>query len=1169
MVLKRKKIQLKYILVVLLFICSLACNKKNPNSIENIDEKIINLDEQIKILKHQSEIKKKQRNSLKFEKLLLKNKNHIEKIFLDFDIAKIKKPRKVLIYSRTTGFRHSSIEAGIIMLKLLGEKTGAFSAIHTEDEQMINDNELKKYDALIMLNTTGNPISKPESRKAFEKYISSEKGLVGIHAATDCHRDWPNYIETIGGLFDGHPWGKNSYVTIYNEDTEHPCAYMVPQGFVIRDEIYQFKEDQYFTRNKMRVLLSLDLSGPEMINNKMKRKDNDYPISWLKSYMGSKVFYTNLGHNEETYINEVALQHILSGIQFACGDLDADVTPSAKIGNFSKSYLGSKIDKDPDVTPLSPRASKSSIKIEKPFVADIIAHEPMINEPITMAWGGDGALYVVELRGYMQDLDHTGAQNPVGQVIRLEDLNNDGIMDKHTVFVDKLVEPRAIMAIKGGILVAAPPNVFFCKDTDGDGKANIIKSIYDSYASRSGNVEHKENGLMWGIDNWIYNAKSNKKYFYKQKEDGGEFMVETTGFRGQWGITQDDIGNIYASGNTKPWIGEQIAYEYLIETGLIHDDLFSFQPHLEENFKEVWPIVGTTDAQGGPGLLRKEDNTLKTFTAAGGQTIFRGNKLGENMIGQYFIPEPVGRLVRRSIITEENGYRKLINPLKSLKKEFIASTDPNFRPVNTFTGPDGCLYIIDMYRGIIQESNWVRPGSYLYEEILRKKLHKNVQRGRIYRISKDGIKPDNIPKFDSFSNDQLINALAHPNGWWRDEAQKRLVLAQNKSVINKLKKMVLSEKSSLGRVHAIWTLKGLNSFDKKTAEISLNDSSWKVQHAAVRASENIILTDLAFLNSLKNIKPRNEKVAKQLILSLGMCNSLDEVNSDKKEVASLIIQKIAMDYPKNELILLAAVASLSGKEEDFLSFIIDEGDSIKNIDLWVKILTRVIIKSSDVTEIKKILNKIVKSPAIYQSIFLEGLAEALPKSGRGTLSRVPLIRFNEKPSSIKVLENNFIGSQSLKKAMIWFTWPGESRFNKPHGTVDMANWEKNLYNRGRTIYKNLCASCHGGNGMGINIDNTNQLLAPALAGNSRVEGDPDKIIKILLHGQVGPIRGQTYSSLMAPMESYDDEWLGSVITYIRRSWGNVGESVPHHHVKRIRDKNKDRNKPWTDAELNK
>jgi putative membrane-bound dehydrogenase-like protein len=381
-----------------------------------------------------------------------------------------------------------------------------------------------------------------------------------------------------------------------------------------------------------------------------------------------------------------------------------------------------QIDKDPDVSPLSPLASQKTLQVETPFNADLVASEPMVNEPIVMAWGGDGALYVVELRGYMQDADHTGAQEPVGQVVRLEDSNGDGIMDKQTVFVDKLVEPRSIMAIKGGILVGAPPNIFFCKDTTNDGVADVRKSIYDRYSRRGGNIEHKDNALMWGIDNWIYNAKSATRYKYIQDDKGGKIVEGQTGFRGQWGLTQDNIGNIYATGNTTPWVGEQIAYEYLMHNKLVHDDTFSLQPRKEEGFNEVWPLIGTPDVQGGPGAIRTEDNTLRNFTAIGGQAIFRGDKLGQEMVGQYIIPEPVGRLVRRAQIVEEDGFRKLVNPLKNQQKEFIASTDPNFRPVNAFTGPDGCLYIIDMYRGIIQDGNWTRPGSYLRKEIMRRGL---------------------------------------------------------------------------------------------------------------------------------------------------------------------------------------------------------------------------------------------------------------------------------------------------------------------------------------------------------------------------------------------------------------------------------------------------------------
>ncbi|MDD7987311.1 ThuA domain-containing protein [Lentisphaera marina] len=315
---------------------ALFANTEKQEKIQELNKQINELHQQSNDLKNQSELKKREVNKVKFQKKLLEKDAALEKMFAGFEIAKSQKPRKVLIYSRTTGFRHSSIEAGAAMLKLVGEKTGAYSAVHTEDEAMINDAELAKYDVLLMLSTTNNPISTPKARAAFEKFMASDKGLVGIHAATDCHKNWPNYLEAMGGIFDGHPWGAGDHVTLYNECPEHPCAEMVPQGFVIRDEIYQYKDDKHFTRDKMRVLLSLDLSGKNMMKRNMKRKDNDYAVSWLRSYTGSKVFYTNLGHNEDTYFNPVAMQHILTGIQYACGDIEADATPSAKLGKFPK-----------------------------------------------------------------------------------------------------------------------------------------------------------------------------------------------------------------------------------------------------------------------------------------------------------------------------------------------------------------------------------------------------------------------------------------------------------------------------------------------------------------------------------------------------------------------------------------------------------------------------------------------------------------------------------------------------------------------------------------------------------------------------------------------------------------------------------------------------------------
>jgi len=310
---------------------------------EDKNAKLKQINQEIQTLQASSKDKKKLPKStkqkislLKANKTLIEKEAEIKKMFSRFDVVKAKSPRKVLVYSRTTGFRHGSIETGAVLIKAMGEETGAFTAVHTEDEAVFNDAELAKYDVILMLSTTRDPISKPEARAAFEKFLAEKKGLVGIHAATDCHKNWPNYLEAMGGIFDGHPWNARDEVTIYNECPDHACAKMVPQGFKIKDEIYQYKDDKHFTRDKMRVLLSLDLSGPNMMKKNMKRKDNDYPVSWLRSFTGSRVFYTNLGHNDATFMNPVAMQHILTGIQYAAGDIEADATPSAKIGKFPK-----------------------------------------------------------------------------------------------------------------------------------------------------------------------------------------------------------------------------------------------------------------------------------------------------------------------------------------------------------------------------------------------------------------------------------------------------------------------------------------------------------------------------------------------------------------------------------------------------------------------------------------------------------------------------------------------------------------------------------------------------------------------------------------------------------------------------------------------------------------
>lgn len=261
---------------------------------------------------------------------------------------KPKQKRKVLVFSLTNGFRHKSIGIGKIMMQKMGEETGAFEAIISNDLENFEPGKINEFDAICFLNTTQEVFSPNKKalrkmseedkekwterearlKKSFMDYIKSGKGFIGIHAATDTFYKWPEYGEMIGGYFDGHPWRAGTQVSIKVEDGEenHPCcAHLDGKNLNFKEEIYQFKAP--YDAKKLHMLLRLD---PEQTNIKIgKRKDNDYGVSWKKNHGKGRVFYSSLGHNDHIYDNPDVLQHFLSGMQWALGDIEAEV----KLGN--------------------------------------------------------------------------------------------------------------------------------------------------------------------------------------------------------------------------------------------------------------------------------------------------------------------------------------------------------------------------------------------------------------------------------------------------------------------------------------------------------------------------------------------------------------------------------------------------------------------------------------------------------------------------------------------------------------------------------------------------------------------------------------------------------------------------------------------------------------------
>jgi glucose/arabinose dehydrogenase/mono/diheme cytochrome c family protein len=478
---------------------------------------------------------------------------------------------------------------------------------------------------------------------------------------------------------------------------------------------------------------------------------------------------------------------------------------------------------------LSPADSIATMQMPSGYSLEPVLAEPDIAEPVMVAFDGNGRMYVAEMRTYMQNADAKGEQEPFSRVSRHEDTNGDGVYDKHAVFADKLLLPRILLPLDDRIIIGETntDDLYIYRDSDGDGVSDE-KTLWFKGGPRGGNMEHQPNGLVWALDNGIYSTY----YDYRLRfgADGKALKEEIPVNGGQWGLTQDDWGKVWfvnAGNETGPVHFQQ---------HIIYGQFSAPGEHIGE-YKTVWPIARVPDVQGGPAQLRP-DNTLNHFTATSGQDIFRGDRLPEDLRGNLLFAEPVGRLIRRTLVTVEDGITRLANAYEKEQSEFIRATDPLFRPVNMITAPDGTLYIVDMYRGIIQQGEWTQKGSYLREQIDALKMDREIGRGRVYRLRHEGFTPGPQPRMLEETPAQWVQHLSHPNGWWRDTAQKLLVLKRDRSVVPALVKLATSEAAdSRPRLHALWTLEGLGALDDALILGALKSRDPQVRMAGLRLSE--------------------------------------------------------------------------------------------------------------------------------------------------------------------------------------------------------------------------------------------------------------------------------------------------------------------------------------------
>jgi mono/diheme cytochrome c family protein len=505
----------------------------------------------------------------------------------------------------------------------------------------------------------------------------------------------------------------------------------------------------------------------------------------------------------------------------------------------------------------------------------------------------------------MQDENGTGTKTlRNGRIKRLVDLDGDGRMDKSTIFIDNLNLPRMILPLDDWIAIRETDtmDVVAYRDTDGDGVADESKMLYERGPySRNGpktSVEHQDSGMLWNLDNQIYITYNMERY---QFTDGTWRAEKQIGHWTQWGLTHDDYGKLFWIDNTRPLKAAQFHPKYWktvhrLGKNLPAGDPVSLGNSYEPAFTKATSICLSGDRGG-------QVDAVRGFTSACGQSIYRGNKFPYDSRGAYFFCDPTIHVVRRAFVEYPKG-KLMIRKAEPEGLEFLRSSDFNSRFINTAVGPDGCLYVTDMYRGIIQDAPWFNGGN--REFARRTGVNKHIQMGRIWRIRHQDHRPyQEKPQMLTESTEALVRHLQNPIGWWRDTAQKLILLRSDREkAIPLLEGLFRFTQSPLPRMHALWTLEGMKALTPEIKREALSDRSPELRRAMVQIIEPNLSKEIDLLIPLS--KERDPRVAEQVIFTLG---TIDDPKAEE------MIQSVASNHLVDEGVMLATAVSLWGKRD--------------------------------------------------------------------------------------------------------------------------------------------------------------------------------------------------------------------------------------------------------------
>jgi putative membrane-bound dehydrogenase-like protein len=683
--------------------------------------------------------------------------------------------------------------------------------------------------------------------------------------------------------------------------------------------------------------------------------------------------------------------------------------------------------------PLAAEEALKHFQLRKGFKIDLFAAEPHVMDPIEMVFDEQGNVFVTEMPDYpFMPEQEKGA----GRIRLLRDTNSDGMVDENVIFADSILEVTSMLPWKGGLIVTAAPHILYLQDTDGDFRADKKEVLFSGFFEN--NSEAQITSLRMGIDNWIYaanNGQAGTVHFtgkpdapalnmsgadFRFRLDRGEFELETGG--AQFGLTMDDWGHRFITQNTLHIRQPVIPWRYLNRHSHVAagSAVVNISDHELEMFQQTPPPYWRAERTRRRQIQYKEQNLDREeyaedhFTGCSGGTVYDGDAFPAEYYGNVFTGDVAGNLIHRDVVVplDDRPTFAAKRAEGEQKTEFLASTDSWFRPSSFAVGPDGFLYVVDMYRQHIETPLSI-------PEDLKEDMNflAGSDRGRIYRIRPDSDEENRAasPGLRDKTSADLVQLLPHPNRWWRLQAQRLLLERQDLSVVPAVKNLFSQHEYPRARIHAFYVLEGLNALDVSLVKRAMEDEHFGVRkHGLILSERHPELRKMA----IEMLNDSSIHVVFQATLSIGG-------GTDNKTIDALA--RVLSQHGDDPLFRIAVLSANAGPRIALFHNLIKKNAFFETPapwkEAWLAEFSYSVGSANKAGEVRSFLD-MLQVPAMskqpqWQLAAVNGLKKGLVRSSgadadlKQTLENIPANSTDQVPQAIEDLRNLNAKNNSL------------------------------------------------------------------------------------------------------------------------------------------------------------